>query len=77
MIPVQGLDGYYRDKFGAIQNLNTNEFEAYKAKKAASEKRLEKQSALEDKINNLEQDMGEIKHLLKSLLEIKNGANNN
>jgi len=68
-IPVKGKDGFYRDsETNAILNKNNEEYQNY----VANRKRLlddkEKIKNLEDKVESLSSDIGDIKDMLSSLL---------
>ena len=67
MIPVEGKQGLYRDpKTDAIILINSDEVEKRKRIKALKRKnRLEQQQ----EIQNLKNEVSEIKDLLKQLLE--------
>lgn len=65
MIPVKGYSGLYRDEFNnAIINKNQNSYEEYLKTK---NRLIEKQK----KIEGLENEIFEIKQLLKTLIENK------
>lgn len=69
-IPVKGKDGFYRDsETNAILNKNTEEYQNY----IANRKRLlddkEKIKNLEDKVESLSSDIGDIKNMLSSFLK--------
>ena len=68
-IPVKGKDGFFRDsETNAILNKNHDEYQNY----VANRKRLlddkEKMKNLEDKVESLSSDIGDIKNMLSSLL---------
>ena len=68
-IPVKGKDGFYRDSnTNAILNKNHEEYQNY----VANRKRLlddkDKMKKLEDKVESLSSDIGDIKDMLSSLL---------
>lgn len=65
LIKVEGHPGYYRDmKTGAIVNMNKSALEAAKAQK---EKRIKD----EQEIQELKNDVKEMKQLLKELINSK------
>jgi hypothetical protein len=65
LIKVEGHPGYYRDmKTGAIVNMNKSALEAAKAQK-------EKRSKDEQEIQELKNDVKEMKQLLKELINSK------
>jgi len=67
MIPVEGKEGLYRDpKTDAIIMINRDEIEKRRRLKAIRRKnRLEQQQ----KIQSLENEMSELRNMLKQLLE--------
>lgn len=70
LISVKGYPGLARDPVsGAIVNINRNEID--KAKKNKRNSLVQTQ-----RIDKLEQDIGEIKGLLLRMLEEKDGNNN-
>jgi len=70
LTPVEGNPSLVRDDFsGAILNINTSEAERARARKRA---RIKEQQ----EINELKNDVNEIKSLLKQILEVTNGNNN-
>ena len=69
-IPVKGKDGFYRDSnTNAILNKNHEEYQNY----IANRKRLlddkDKIKNLEDKVESLSSDIGDIKNMLSSFLK--------
>jgi len=75
---VKGHPGYVRDKgSGAILNINSNEIKSARARKRARQLEKEQQEQLQTDVNNLKQDIGEIKDLLSKILEVSNGNNRN
>lgn len=65
MTKVLPTDGFMRDSSGAIINVDNNKLNAYKL-------RREIENRKENEINNIKQEMGEIKSLLIQLLEKNN-----
>ena len=67
---VKGHPGLVRDKSsGAILNINSNEVSlARKRKKAWKQE--------QERVDNLEKDINEIKTLLHKILEVTDGRNN-
>lgn len=61
--PIVGDDGFYRQETnpGAVINKDTNALKAYKLRKQK-----------ENEINNIKQEVAEIKEMLKILIENKN-----
>ena len=70
-IKVENHPGYVRDTLtGAILNTNVEEIRAAKARKAAKEKEKED-------INNLKNEVSDIKLMLNSIIEKLDGSKNN
>ena len=68
LIPVKGNSGLFRDsETGAIINNNTNEYNTYitNRNKLFSEK--ERLTRVETKVENLSDDIGDIKRMLQQL----------
>ena len=62
----------YRDlDSGAILNTDVEELKAYYAQVEIKNKEMEEKLKLENKVNKLEEDMDEIKILLRSLIEMR------
>ena len=75
LIPVEGREGWFRDPdSNAIVNCNTSEYDNYMAAYERREKKEKKMSTLQDEVSELKSDIGEIKNLLKSLLQGDNNA---
>ena len=71
IIKVENLPGYVRDTLtGAILNTNVEEIRAAKARKAAKEKEKED-------INNLKNEVSDIKLMLNTIIEKLDGSKNN
>jgi hypothetical protein len=67
---VKGHPGLVRDKgSGAILNINSKEIKEARKRKKAWKKEQER-------VDNLEKDMNEIKTLLHKILEVTDGRNN-
>lgn len=63
----------YRDlDSGAILNTDLEELKAYYAQVEIKNREIEEKKSLENKVNKLEEDIGEIKFLLRNLLETRN-----
>lgn len=63
----------YRDlDSGAILNTDLEELKSYYAQVEIKNKEIEEKKSLETKVNKLEEDIGEIKLLLRNLLETRN-----
>ena len=52
----------------ALLNTDREGLERYKAQRLLAKKRLEEQEQMKDKVNKLEQDVSEIKDLLRQLV---------
>lgn len=75
LIPVEGRDGWFRDpNSNAIVNCNMSEYDNYMAAYNRRAKKEEKLTTLQDEVSELKSDIGEIKNLLKSLLQGDNNA---
>lgn len=62
----------YRDlDSGAILNTDMEELKAYYAQVEIKNKEMEEKLKLENKVNKLEEDIGEIKSLLRNLIEMR------
>jgi len=73
MIPVEGMDGFYRDiHSGAIINKNTNDYRSYVKKREKMKQQQENFSALKDEVDSLKSDMNDIKSMLISITDILN-----
>lgn len=58
---------------GAFLNIDNTGYESYKRER----ERLLRQQQLEDKVTNLQQDMDDIKHLLRKLINGKTNGESN
>ena len=68
-IPVKGKDGFFRDsETNAILNKNKDEYQNYVANRKRLLSDKEKMKNLEDKVESLSSDIGDIKDMLSSLL---------
>lgn len=75
-IKVQDHPGLARDRYtNAIVDVNQDEYERYLTTKNAKRKQLQQIETMENRINNVEQNLSEIKSLLIKLLEDRNGNN--
>lgn len=75
LIPVEGREGWYRDpESNAIVNCNMSEYDNYMAAFNRRSKKEQKLETLQDEVSGLKSDIGEIKNLLKSLLQGDNNA---
>ena len=70
-LKVEGHEGYFRDtNTGAILNVNKEEIEAARKRKAL------RQQQKQD-INNLKNEVSDIKKILGTIIEKLDGSNNN
>lgn len=70
-LKVEGHEGYFRDtNTGAILNVNKEEIEAARKRKAL------RQQQKQD-INNLKNEVSDIKKMLGTIIEKLDGSNNN
>jgi hypothetical protein len=68
-VKVKDKDGLLRDlSSGAIINNNTSEYENYIKKRNASKQIREDLDKQSEEINNIKNDISEIKHLLITLI---------
>jgi hypothetical protein len=68
-VKVKDKDGLLRDlSSGAIINNNTSEYENYIKKRNASKQVREDLDKQSEEINNIKNDISEIKHLLITLI---------
>lgn len=76
-IPVKGNPNFARDNnTGAIVNINTSEIEEAKNRKYRMQKEKERMLSIENKVDELDRDISEIKNLLYKLVGNTNGNNN-
>ena len=69
LIPVENHSELYRDsKTGAIVNKSTSDFERYNNTRNKMLSKEERINHLEQKVDNLSSDIGDIKSMLQSLL---------
>jgi len=62
LVPVKGYPGWKRDSSGIIHNTNTTAIKRAQEKK--EQRKIEK-----ERLNNLENDVKEIKNMMKSIME--------
>jgi len=62
LIPVKGHPGWKRDSSGVIHNMNTTAIQRAQEKK--EQRKIEK-----ERLNNLENDVKEIKDMMKLIME--------
>lgn len=71
-VQVKSHKHLYRDlDSGAILNTDMEELKEYYAQVEIKNKEMEEKLKLENKVNKLEDDIGEIKMLLRNLLEMR------
>ena len=71
-IKVQGHDNLVRDSHSkAILNTDVAGLQRYLAERDIAEKQRREKQELVEKVNNLEKDMGEIKHLLHEIAKMR------
>lgn len=72
-VQIESHKHLYRDlDSGAILNTDLEELKAYYAQVEIKNRENEEKRSLENKVNKLEEDIGEIKFLLRNLLETRN-----
>lgn len=68
-VPIKDKDNLVRDTDNrALLNTNVEEFQAYYAERDLKIKELQDKQAMENKVNKLEEDMSEIKDMLRQIL---------
>ena len=68
LIPVKGNSGLFRDsETGAIINNNTNEHNTYMTNRNKLLSEKERLNRVETKVENLSDDIGDIKRMLQQL----------
>ena len=74
LIPVENHSELFRDsKTGAIVNKSTSDFERYNNTRNKILSKEERINHLEQKVDNLSSDIGDIKTMLQSFLSNNNG----
>jgi hypothetical protein len=69
-IPVEGFSGLVRDtESNAILNIDTVSVEQARERKRLRRQKRDEDLQLKDRVEKIESDMGEIKNLLKILVE--------
>jgi len=72
-IPVEGMDGFYRDiHSGAIVNKNNEEFESYVARREKMKSDKLKFESLQSEVVNIKSDVDEIKSMLNAITDLLN-----
>ena len=74
LIPVENHSELFRDsKTGAIVNKSTSDFDRYSNTRNKMLSKEERINHLEQKVDNLSSDIGDIKSMLQSFLSNNNG----
>ncbi len=74
LIPVENHPGLYRDSItNAIVNKSKSDFEHYTKTRSKMLSKEERINTLEQKVDNLSDDIGDIKSMLQSFLSKSNG----
>ena len=74
LIPVENHSELFRDsKTGAIVNKSTSDFERYNNTRNKMLSKEERINHLEQNVDNLSSDIGDIKSMLQSFLSNNNG----
>ena len=69
LIPVEDNPGLFRDEAsGAIINKNKSDFDIYVSSRKRMRSKAERINDLEAKVDNLTNDIGDIKSMLQSLV---------
>ena len=69
LIPVEDNPGLFRDEVsGAIINKNKSDFDIYVSSRKKMRTKAERIDTLETKVDNLTNDIGDIKSMLQSLV---------
>ena len=69
LIPVEDNPGLFRDEqSGAIINKNRSDFDIYVSSRKKMRTKTERIDTLETKVDNLTNDIGDIKSMLQSLV---------
>jgi hypothetical protein len=77
LIRVEDHENLRRDpRTNAIVDVNVDAYENYVQSKNRRQQQQQRLDHLENKINNFETDLSEIKHLLQQLLGHQHGHNN-
>jgi hypothetical protein len=74
-IPVKGHSNLYRDvRSGAIVNTSSSDYDSYISLRQSKEKENQKIQNFKEELDNMKDDINEIKFLLKELI---NGSRQN
>ncbi len=72
VLKVEGTQHLYKDmSTGVVLNNDRSGYEAYMAQRAANEQKRNMILTMEQEVDQLKEDVSEIKHMLKLLLEKK------
>lgn len=78
LIPVEGQDGWYRDPYSnAVVNCNVSKYDEYMAQYEARQAKKKDFTTLQNDVDGLKSDIGDVKDLLKLLLNKENDSNSN
>lgn len=70
-IPVEGMDGHFRDRrTGAIINKNNQEYQSYVKKREKLSEDRKKINSLQDEVSILKSDVSEIKSMLMGITDL-------
>ena len=68
LIPVEGMEGYFRDSStGAILNKNNLEFQAYVKNRDSVTNEKQRLNSLQTEVSSLKCDISDIKNLLSDI----------
>ena len=74
LVPVENHPGLYRDCVtNAIVNMSKSDFDLYSKTRSKMLSKEERINNLEKKVDNLSDDIGDIKSMLQSFLNKSNG----
>lgn len=73
-VNIEGKQGLVRDiSSGAILNVNRSDYENYLTKKKQAVEQKQQLAQQQDDINNIKNELADIKDLLKTLIRERNG----
>lgn len=73
LIPVEGMEGYFRDsRTGAIINTNNLEFQSYVKKREKLSEERERIDSLQSEVIGLKNDVNDIKSMLNTITDLLN-----
>lgn len=71
-VPIKDKENLIRDlNSGAILNVNEEELKSYYARREIALKQQEEKEALTSKVNKLEEDITDIKGMLRELVQMR------